>query len=84
MITRLDIWHVLVTKEPGEPTEEYFFKSAGDVEISGQKTWHHIRNVYKDVRENKIEFIYQNHDFRHVLLVATRLSGEVKTEWQRF
>jgi len=73
----IDVWHVEITKEDNGVVERYIFKSATDVVISGQKTWHHVRGVYKDVQKDVIEF--RTHDHR-LLLLARRVQGEVKTE----
>jgi len=73
----VDLWHVEITKEDNGVVERYVFKSATDVIISGQKTWHRVHGVYKDVQEDTIQF--RDHA-RRLLLIARRVQGEVKTE----
>ncbi len=71
---RVDLWYVQVIRENGH-TDRYFFKTAMDVVLSGQKTWHGVRGVYKDVTDDKIEFCDKD---RNVILFAIRLTGEVQ------
>ena len=71
----IDVWHAIVTKVPNGTPTHFFFKTATDLIISAQRTWHRVPGVYKIVEDDKIEFRDRNRD---LLLVATRLVGDVK------